>query len=182
MVTDNRNWVLFFQGPTAHELMHKSGLGPRPKNTDFPLLSLLRSCLVADNTMVRQLRDVRFLCISANEMTRTGSNPTPWASKMKPAKSSALFFFGLAGAVASTFFKMRASRSVVDEPNAIRSSARLSNRSQFGCELSLRGVAPDGARKRSFEARDSGPFAARRPDAWGAETARRADTYVLTRG
>lgn len=86
MVTDNRNWVLFFQGPTAHELMHKSGLGPRPKNTDFPLLSLLRSCPVADNTMVRQLRDVRFLCISANEMTRTGSNPTPWATKVRRAK------------------------------------------------------------------------------------------------
>lgn len=67
-------------------------------------------------------------------------------------------------------------------PNAIRSGTRRSNRSQFGCELSLCGVAPDGARKRNFEARDSGAFAARRPALRGAETGQNTDTYSPTRG
>ena len=57
-----------------------------------------------------------------------------------------------------------------------------SNRSQFGCELGLCGEATDSARKRNFEPRDWGTFAARRPANRGAETARIAETYALTRG
>lgn len=56
------------------------------------------------------------------------------------------------------------------------------NRSQLGCQLSLYGATANGTRKRNFEARDRGTFAARRPAIRGAETARNDDTYMPTRG
>ena len=103
------------------------------------------------------------------------------SSKVKPAKSCTLYL-ALAGPEASTACKMRASRSVVDDLTQFVVARVFRTGSQFGCELSLCGVAPEGARKRNFEARDSGTFAARRPALRGAETARKVDTYGLTRG